>query len=97
MGKIREPKTLKEKRALEFARKLITDFKTPHVFSSPSREQAKYFTENGYPVSYITVRGYWEALETMGYVTREMYSRQMGVTYILNRYAFKKLLNNDAR
>lgn len=41
----------------------------------------------------MTVIAYWKCLERMGYVKREMGACINGVTYYLNRYAFKKIIN----
>lgn len=85
--------TIQEKRALRFAVELLTKHDYGYVINIPSRELAKELTHKGTKISFMTVIAYWECLERMGYVKREMTARINGVTYYLNRYAFNKLIN----
>ena len=92
---IAKPHTLKERRALQFGARLIRDFGYGYTVHVPSRQLSEELSERGASVSFITIISYWEALERMGYVSRQMNARINGVTYYLNRYAFKKLLKDD--
>lgn len=92
---IAKPQTLQEKRALKFGMRLIKDFGYGHTIHIPSRQLSEELAEKGSPVSFITIIAYWEALERMGYVSRQMNARINGVTYYLNRYAFRKLMEDD--
>lgn len=94
----KEAKTIQEKRALKFAVDLVGKYGYGYTITVPSRKLSADLTDNGYKISFMTVIAYWETLERMGYVKREMSARINGVTYYLNRYAFKKLMdkgNND--
>lgn len=89
---MKQPTTLREKRAVEFGVALLTCFGYGYTISVPSRQLAKELTTKGYPISYITTIEYFKKLVEMGWATREMTAKMFGVTYKLNRYAFKKLL-----
>lgn len=62
-----------------------------HIISVPSRELSRRLTTQDYKVSFITITKYWEALVDMGLATRYMKARIFGVTYKLNKYAFKTI------
>jgi hypothetical protein len=87
------PKTIQEKRALKFAVDLLTKYDYGYTINVPSRELSADLTAKGRNISFMSVIAYWQALERMGYVKREMGARINGVTYYLNRYAFQKLIN----
>lgn len=89
---IAQAKTIQEKRAVNFAVELLSKFGYGHTVCVPSRQLANELTCKGRNISFMTVIAYWETLERMGYVTREMGARINGVTYHLNRYRFSKLL-----
>lgn len=91
---LKKPTRLQEKRAVKFAIELLTKFGYGYTIQVPSRELAAELTAKGCNISYVTVIAYWEALERMGYVKREMKSRIDGVVYHLNRYAFGKAINS---
>lgn len=87
-------KTIQEKRAIQFGVELISKYGYGYTITIPSRALATQLTEKGKPISFMTIIKYWETLERLGYVSREMGARINGVTYTLNRYAFNKLISN---
>lgn len=88
-----KPKTLKEKRALQFGIDLLTKFGYGYSVQVPVHQFAKELTAKGYKISFMTIISYWQTLVKMGYATKEMGARMDGATYNLNRYAFNKLIN----
>ena len=94
MAMIRKSATIQEGRAINFALKLM-EYGFGYTIRIPSRQLSKELTEKGFTISFLTIISYWKALERMGYVTRQMGARINGVTYYLNRYAFKKLSNQS--
>lgn len=90
---INKATTLQEKRAVKFAIQLIEKFGYGYTIHTPSRQLSANLTNKGYPISFMTVIAYWETLERMGYVKREMKARINGVIYHMNRYIFQKLIN----
>ena len=93
---IKTPKSLQEKKAVNFAVALIEKYGYGYTVRVPSRKLSAELREEGFPISYITIIEYWKVLEKLGYVKREMTARINGVTYYLNRYVFKKLIGNSA-
>lgn len=91
----KEAKTIQERRALRFAVDLLSKYGYGYTITVPSRKLSADLTDKGHKISFMTVIAYWETLECMGYVKREMSARINGVTYYLNRYAFKKLMDKD--
>lgn len=87
---ITKVKNLQEKRAVQFGLRLI-NAGYGYTIHIPSRQLASELTGKGFPISFMTVIAYWETLERLGYVKRNMQARINGVTYSLNRYAFRKL------
>lgn len=88
-----KPKTLKEKRALQFGIDLLTKYGYGHTVHIPVHLFARELTAKGYRISFMTIMSYWRTLIQMGYATKEMGARINGATYKLNRYAFNKLIN----
>lgn len=89
---IQKPKTIQEKRAVQFAVDLLTKHGYGYVIQVGYVELSKELSAKGVNISFLTIVAYWKALERMGYATREMQSRINGVTHKLNRYAFQKYL-----
>ena len=89
---LKEATTLQEKRAVQFAVDLLTKLDYGYTVTTGYVELAKEFNEKGIKISFMSVMAYWKALERLGYVKREMGARINGVTHILNRYAFQKLI-----
>lgn len=89
---LKQPNTIQEKRAIKFAIDLLTKHGYGYTIPVGYVDLAKELTENGSKISFMTVISYWQALERMGYATREMGARINGVTHKLNRYAFQKLI-----
>lgn len=88
-----KPKTLKEKRALQFGIDLLTKYGYGYTVHVPVHQFAKELTAKGCKISFMTVISYWNTLIKMKYATKELGARMDGVTYYLNRYAFNKLIN----
>lgn len=88
----RPPQTLQEKRALQFAVNLLTKHSYGYKIPMGFVELTKELNAKGVNISFMTVIAYWNALERMGYATREMGARIHGVTHKLKRYAFKNLI-----
>lgn len=91
---IYQPKTVQEKRAVQFGIDLLTKYDYGHTITVPVMELTKELKEKGAKISHPTVIQYWRALERLGYAKREMQCRLFGVTYRLNRYAFANLISN---
>lgn len=89
----KEAKTIQERRALRFAVYLVGKYGYGYTITVPSRQLSDDLSDKGYKISFMTVIAYWKTLERMGYVKREMSARINGVTYYLNRYALKKLMD----
>ena len=90
---MKQPTTIQEKRAIKFAVELLTKHDYGYTITVPSRALADELTSKVTKISFMTVIAYWKCLERMGYVKREMGACINGVTYYLNRYAFKKIIN----
>lgn len=89
----RKPKTLKEKRAVQFAIDLLTKYGYPNRVQVPVHQLAQELTAKGCKISFMTVLSYWNTLVAMQYVKKEMGARMDGATYILPYYLFNKLIN----
>lgn len=89
--RLTQPKTIQEKRAVQFAIDLLTKHGYGYVIPVGYVELSNELAENGVKISFMTIISYWKALERMGYATREMGARVNGVTHTLNRYAFQKV------
>lgn len=90
---MKQATTLQEKNAVKFAVELLTKHGYGYTIQTPSREIAAELTSKGTSISFMTVIAYWKCLERLGYVKRIMKARKLGAIYILNRYAFNKLIN----
>lgn len=90
---IQTPKSVQEKRAVQFGIDLLTKYGFGHTISIPVMELTKCLKEKGANISHPTLMQYWRALERLGYAKREMKARIFGVTYTLNRYAFNNLIS----
>ena len=90
--RLTQPKTIQEKRAVQFAVDLLTKHGYGYVIPMGYVELSNELAEIGVKISFMTIISYWKALERMGYATREMGARVNGVTHTLNRYAFQKII-----
>ncbi len=90
---MKKAQTLPEKRALEFGVELLTKYGFGYTIRVPIMELTKELNEKGMKISHPTLMKYFKALEHLGYVKREMKARIFGVTYYLQKYPFKKLIN----
>lgn len=90
---MKKAQTLPEKRALEFGVKLLTEYGFGYTIRVPIMELTTELNEKGMKISHPTLMKYFKALEHLGYVKREMTARIFGVTYYLQKYPFKKLIN----
>lgn len=92
---ILEPLTLQERRAVSFIVRLIRDYGYGYTIHVPSRQLSGDLFRYGYPISFITIRSYWDILEHLGIVSREMNARKHGVVYHIKRYPIKKMMEGD--
>lgn len=88
-----KPKTLQEKRAVQFGIDLLTKYGCSNRVCVPVHQLTKELNDKGRKISFMTIIKYWNALIGLQIVTKEMGARIDGATYYLNRYAFNKLIN----
>lgn len=84
---ILKPTTLQEKRAVRFFKDFVTVYGYGYGINTPCFELVAELKAKGCSISHVTLLAYWDALERMGYLTREMEARMFGVSYKFNRYA----------
>lgn len=82
--------TVQERNAVRFGVELLTKYGYGYTIRVPFHQLASELTKRGRKISFMTIIAYWNALERIGYVTREIGARKYGTTFRLNRHAFQK-------
>lgn len=90
---MKKAQTIQEKRALNFGVELLTKYGFGYTIRVPIMELTRELKEKGMKISHPTLMDYFRALVRLGYAKREMTARINGVTYYLQKYPFKKLIN----